>query len=103
MKKIISFFIVALLLSIGTVMITDKTAVGQGCPAKSGAKPGKSFLRFDDCDKGNTGALTFKEAQACWPNLDRKTFDAIDTDKNDKITKQELKENRERYAKTGTH
>ena len=93
MKKFISLFIVAsLLLSFGSAPAADKTVADQRAAAKSG----KQRLKFDDCDKGNTGALTFEEAQGCWPRLDKKKFDAIDTNKDGKITKKELKEHRKR-------
>ena len=81
MKKRIAFLaVVSLLLSFGTALASPR-------------------LKFEDCDKDNKGFLTFEEAQACWPNLDRKTFDAIDTNKDGKITKKKLKANRERHAK----
>ena len=98
MKKFLSFFVVAfLLLSFGIALATDKTVAGQGCVEK----PHKQRLKFEDCDKDNKGFLTFEEAQACWPNLDRQTFDAIDTNKDGKLTKEKLKANREKYARTG--
>ena len=98
MKKLISFFIVTfLLISFGTALAAGKNRDGQGCPEN----PHKSRLKFEDCDKDNKGFLTFEEAQACWPNLDRKTFDAIDTNNEGKITKEKLKANREKYAKAG--
>ena len=98
MKKFTSFFIVAfLLLSFGAALAADKAVDGKGCPEN----PHKQRLKFEDCDKNNKGFLTFEEAQACWPNLDRKTFDAIDTNKDGKLTKEKLKANRERYAKGG--
>jgi Ca2+-binding EF-hand superfamily protein len=98
MQKFISSLIVtSLLFSFGTALAADKTVDGKGRTEN----PHKSRLKFDDCDKSNKGFLTFEEAQACWPNLDRKTFDAIDTNKDGKITKEKLKANRERHAKAG--
>ena len=105
MKKIISLFVVAFLLSLSAAAsAADKSAADQGCAEKGKHhKSDKPRLKFEDCDKNNTGALTFEEAQACWPRLNRETFDVIDTNKDGKITKQELKENRERHAKAGAH
>jgi len=98
MKKLIAFFIAAsLIVSFGTALAADKTVDGHGCAEKSH----KQRLKFEDCDKSNKGFLTFEEAQACWPNLDRKTFDALDTNKDGKLTKEKLKANRERYGKKG--
>ena len=97
MKKMFFLFLLSfLLVSFGAALAADKAPEGKGCGE---VKAHKHHIKFDDCDKGQTGALTFEEAHACWPRLDRKTFDAIDTNKDGKITKQELKENRERHAK----
>jgi len=96
-KSIVFLIVVSLLLSFGTALAAVKTVDGQGCPEKAY----KPRLKFEDCDKDNKGFLTFEEAQACWPNLDKKTFDAIDTNKDGKLTKEKLKANRERYGKAG--
>jgi len=88
MKKSVSLFIVAsLLVFSGIALAADK--------------PAGQRLKFEDCDKNNKGSLTFEEAKACWPNLDRKTFDAIDANQDGTITKEKLKANRERHAKAG--
>ena len=107
----------------GAMVVDSKTlekdldAIGEACKAKPDQKiidlykaadgqgdmekTHKQRLKFEDCDKSNKGFLTFEEAQACWPNLDRKTFDALDTNKDGKLTKEKLKANRERYGKKG--
>jgi len=93
MKKIIAFFILASLIVLsGTALATDKALDGQGGVEKGKRhKPDKPRLKFEDCDKENTGFLTFEEAQTCFPRMSRKKFDAIDTNKDGKITKEELK------------
>ena len=96
MKKFISLFIVAsLFLVSGTALAADKTPADQGGAEKAKRqKSDKPRLKFEDCDKGNTGALTFEEAQACFPRMSRERFDAIDKNKDGKITKEELKAHR---------
>ena len=93
MKKFIALFIVVSLIVLsGTALATDKTLVDQGGAEKGKRhKSNKPRLKFEDCDKGNTGALTFEEAQTCFPRMSRKKFDAIDTNQDGKITKEELK------------
>ena len=93
MKKIIAFLILASLIVLsGTSLATDKTLDGQGGVEKGKRhKPDKPRMKFEDCDKGNTGALTFEEAQTCFPRMSRKKFNAIDTNQDGKITKEELK------------
>ena len=93
MKKFIAFCIAASLIVLsGTALATDKAPDGQGSVEKGKRhKSDKPRLKFEDCDKGNTGALTFEEAQTCFPRMSRKKFDAIDTNQDGKITKEELK------------
>ena len=80
MKKILSLFVVAFLLSLSVGALAAEKSVSD-----------KPRLKFEDCDNGNKGFLTFEEAQTCFPKMKRKTFDAIDTNKDDKITKKELR------------
>ena len=90
MKSFISFFIVASFFIFAGIAPADDTVASRGRMAKSG----KTHMKFEDCDRGNAGALTFEEAQACWPKMNRKRFNAIDADKDGKITKKELKAHR---------
>ena len=96
MKKFVSLVIVAsLFLLSGTALAADKAPADQGGVEKSNRqKSNKPRLKFEDCDKGNTGALTFEEAQACFPRMSRERFDAIDKNQDGKITKEELKAHR---------
>ena len=80
MKKIISLFVVAFLLSLSVAALAADKSVSD-----------KPRLKFEDCDNGSKGFLTFEEAQTCFPRMKRKTFDAIDTNKDGRITKAELR------------
>jgi hypothetical protein len=87
MKSFISLFIVASLL------------VFSGISQASDAVSRKPRVKFEACDKDNKGALTLVEAQACWPNMSEKKFDAIDADKDGKITEKEFKAKKKKRAK----
>ena len=90
MKNCISLFIVASCLLFAGIALAGDTVSSQGRMAKSS----KPHMKFEDCDRGNAGALTFEEAQACWPKMSKKRFNAIDADKDGKITKKEIKAHR---------
>ena len=96
MKKFFSLFlVVSLFVLSGTALGADKSVTDQGGVEKGKRyKSDKPRLKFEDCDKGNTGALTFEEAQTCFPRMSRGKFDAIDANKDGKITKEELKAHR---------
>ena len=88
MRTSIATLIFLLLLS--GIALADDTVSSREHREKSG----KPRITFADCDKGNTGALTFEEAQACWPKMNKKKFNAIDANKDGRITKQEIKAHR---------
>ena len=58
---------------------------------QSGTGNAKQHQKFEDCDKRQTGALTFEEAKECFPGMTQKRFEAIDANKDGTITKEELK------------
>ena len=93
MKKCISLLIVVSLLVLsGAALAADNTTSSQSGVEKGAQhKSGKPRVKFEDCDKGNKGFLTFEEAQACFPKMKREKFDAIDANKDGRITKEELK------------
>jgi len=45
--------------------------------------------RFRDCDRDNSGYLSYKEAKRCF-DMDRKTFNEIDRSGNGKISRREM-------------
>jgi len=93
MKKFIAFFILASLIVLsGTALAADNALDGQGGVEKGKRhKPDKPRVKFEDCDKANAGSLSFEEARTCFPRMSKKKFDAIDTNQDGKITKEELK------------
>jgi len=93
MKKCISLcIVVSLLVLSGIALAADNAVVGQdGVEKGKRHKSDKPRLKFEDCDKNHTGALTFEEAQTCFPRMSRERFDAIDANKDGKITKEEIK------------
>ena len=110
MKKFISLLLVAsLFLLSGSALAADQTASSQSGVEKGARhKSDKPRMKFEDCDKENKGFLTFEEAQICYPRLKRKQFDAIDANKDGKITKKELRayraaKKKAREAKAGTN
>jgi len=91
MKKIVSLvFVASLLLFSGSAFAANEAAPGQDGVVKG--KQHKQHRKFDDCDKEHTGALSFEEAKDCFPRMSKERFDAIDANKDGKITKEELKE-----------
>jgi len=96
MKKFICLFIAASLIVLpGAALATDKTVADQNTTEKGKRrKSSEHHLKFEDCDKENKGALTFEEAQTCFPRMSREKFDAIDTNKDGAITKAEIKAHR---------
>jgi len=70
MRKCISFCIFASLLLLPAMALAD---------------------RFSDCDRDNSGFLTYKEAKRCF-DMDKRTFNEIDRSGNGKISKREMKE-----------
>ena len=54
--------------------------------------PAMAFAdRFSDCDRHNTGYLTYKEAKRCF-DMDKRTFNEIDRNGNGKISRREMRE-----------
>ena len=52
--------------------------------------PSMSFAdRFRECDRDNTGFLSYKEAKRCF-DMDKKTFREIDRSGNGKISRKEM-------------
>jgi len=47
--------------------------------------------KFRDCDRDDSGYLTYKEAKRCF-DMDKKTFNEIDRSGNGKISRKEMKE-----------
>jgi Ca2+-binding EF-hand superfamily protein len=56
-------------------------------------------VKFEDCDKDQTGSLDFAEAQQCYRKMTRARFDAIDANKDGAITKDEMKAARAAHKK----
>lgn len=89
MKKLASALIVMSLLLSGTALAANKSAVHNGTQ-----KAAKAHSKFDDCDKEKVGSLSFDEAKQCFPRITKDKFDAIDANKDGRISKEELKAHR---------
>ena len=61
--------------------------------------PAMAFAdKFRDCDRDNSGYLTYKEAHRCF-DMDKKTFHEIDKNGNGKISRREMHEYQEAQKK----
>ena len=94
MKKLASALIVLSLFLSGTALAADDSPAAPLPENAKHRKGVKARMKFEDCDKDKAGALTFEQVQECFPRMTRERFDAIDANKDGKITKEEIKAHR---------
>lgn len=94
MKKLASALIVMSLFLSGTALAANKPAAHNGTENAKHQKAAKARAKFDDCDKEKVGSLSFDEAKQCFPRITKEKFDAIDANKDGRISKEELKAHR---------
>lgn len=111
MKKLTASLTLMILLVTGTAFAADaapsapeqKAQVsdekGQDGPRRPGANQTRKRFRFNDCDKNNDGAVTQEEFSQCFPKGNKATFDAMDTNRDGKVTADEHKAWRESRKK----
>lgn len=96
MKKLTVSIALLTLLAAGAAFAAEPaTAPKDGKPphkaelaeGKGGKRP---HPRFEECDKNNDKTLSFEEFSACFPRDAEKRFASIDTNKDGKITREEM-------------
>ena len=73
--------------------------MGSGMGGAPAMTPEELSARFKTIDKDNDGNMNWEEFAAAYPRMQRPAFDAMDTDKNGLVSKEEWLEFRTRHSK----